>query len=368
MKPTTTREQTPSDEEFTNLSEAFYTTPDHGYVKKAIEIALEVDLAEVLESDGPHGLRQYIHDVFLTSNAKRKKVEVNERYLTLEEKRMFREAKKKEWMSFIENNVVELAVRTGIDPLRIVGSRWVLTWKTTDSEKTPGQKSKVPKARLVLLGYQDPDLGEYTRSSPTLTRTGRTLLFALIAQFQWKIFSLDAKNAFLAGDISSRNKPLYTMVPKDLIEIMNLPQDAVFRLKKSAYGLAEAPIAWFKCLRAKLENIGWKPHPLDECVMTLYDKEGSVKGLIGIHVDDLLVGGEGSFFEAQMKRLETELPFGSRKFGKFTYTGIQVSQQGTGPITVDSSCHANISIQTNVSQLQRRPTLRRFVEVWHGQL
>jgi hypothetical protein len=121
-------------------------------------------------------------------------------------------------------------------------------------------------------------------------------LFALMAQFQWRVFPLGAKNAFLAGDLTSRSKPLHMQIPPDLLEMLKLPEDAVFKLKKSAYGLAEAPIAWFRCLRAKLEQLHWKPHPLDECVMTLYDEHQQVKGMIGIHVDDLLVAGEGVYF------------------------------------------------------------------------
>lgn len=329
-----TREQTPSDEEFTNLAEAFYNTPDHGYVKSAIEISFLVDVQELvgtLTQAPDQYILQAFKEALLTSQAKRNKVEVKERHLTAEEKEAFRQAKTKEWMSFVDNNVGEIAMRAGIDPQRIIGSRWVLTWKLVDG-------AKVPKARLVLLGYQDPDLGEYTRSSPTLTRTGRTLVLALMAQFVWQVFSLDAKNAFLAGDISSRSKPLYMQLPKDLLEMMQLPADSVYKLRKSAYGLAEAPIAWFRCLRSKLENLNWKAHPLDECVMTLYDPEGSICGLMGIHVDDLLVGGCGPYFEGQMKQLETDLPFGARKYGSFVYTGIQITQTGNGPITIDQ-CH-----------------------------
>jgi hypothetical protein len=48
-----------------------------------------------------------------------------------------------------------------------------------------------------------------------------------------------------------------------------------------------------------------------------------------------LVAGEGPYFEQQMKTLEKELPFGSRKYGQFTYTGIQVNQTGHGPIVID---------------------------------
>ena len=256
------------DEEFTNVKPAFYLTPDQSYARKAIELSFLVDLEEVLGSgnESPQDtLRQKLQEALLTSQAKRMKVEVRERLLTDEEKQEFREAKKGEWMSFVENIVVELALRSGVDPSRIIGSRWVLTWKNVDG-KSSNSKTQKAKARLVLLGYQDPDLGKYTRSSPTLTKTGRFLLFALMAQFMWQVFSLDAKNAFLAGDLSSRSKPLYMMVPQGLLQMLGLPPDAIFKLKKSAYGLAEAPIAWFRCLRAKLEKLNWKAHPLDECV------------------------------------------------------------------------------------------------------
>ena len=38
---------------------------------------------------------------------------------------------------------------------------------------------KVPKARLVILGYQDPDLDDLERESPTLSTTSRSLTFTI---------------------------------------------------------------------------------------------------------------------------------------------------------------------------------------------
>ena len=131
---------------------------------------------------------------------------------------------------------------------------------------------------------------------------------ALTAHWEWDVFSLDVKNAFLAGDISSRAQHLYMQIPHDLQEMLGLNKDTVHRLLKSAYGLAEAPIAWFKCLQQHLLQLGWRPHPLDECLMTLYDSAGSVCGLIGIHVDDLLVSGKGATFDKQMQTLDQGFP------------------------------------------------------------
>jgi hypothetical protein len=178
----------------------------------------------------------------------------------------------------------------------------------------------------VILGYQDPDLGQYQRSSPTLTRTAKHLLLAIAAQNEWDVFSLDAKTAFLTGELSDRAKSLYMTVPADLHQMLNLPKGSIFKLLKSVYGLAEAPIAWYRYLKAALERIGWWAHPLDECLMMLYDSSGELQAIIGIHVDDLLICGQGPVFDKAMKTLESRLNFGTRKYNNFTYCGLQIEQ------------------------------------------
>ena len=310
--------------DFCHLEEAFFSTPDHHYGKNAIEITIDMNTWDFNED---YDIRQILEEAFATSKAAKRKVEVTERKLSGEERALFRKAKAKEWNSFVDNKVVEIASRAGIDPSRIIGSRWVLTWKVSEGEK-------VPKARLVLLGYQDPDLGEYARASPTLTRLGRHVVLQVAAQEGWSLFSLDAKNAFLAGELSSRTKALYMSVPKDLLEMLKLPQDTVFKLLKSAYGLAEAPVAWFRYLKKQLLSLGWVQHPLDECVFSIYEN-GQLAGIIGLHVDDLLVAGNGKYFDKTMKSLESRLPFGEWKYSRFVYCGLQIEQVNKHLITVD---------------------------------
>ena len=62
---------------------------------------------------------------------------------------------------------------------------------------------------------------------------------------------------------------------------------------------------------------------------------GELCGLIGIHVDDLLVTGKGTTFDSRMKELESKLPFGNRKYGTFTYCGLRHIQHADSSITVD---------------------------------
>ena len=76
--------------------------------------------------------------------------------------------------------------------------RWVLTWKTPPEES--GESEKRAKARLVVLGYTDPDLTEVAKDSPTLALRTRLMLFAICAAQRWTLFKGDFKNALLQGD------------------------------------------------------------------------------------------------------------------------------------------------------------------------
>ena len=91
-------------------------------------------------------------------------------FLFAEDTEKFRHAMSKEWQSWLENKVTTIVKARGIDRSRIIGSRWVLTWKTSAD---PDNKQVVPKARLVLVGYQDPDLGKIaTTVLPSVRKAG----------------------------------------------------------------------------------------------------------------------------------------------------------------------------------------------------
>ena len=66
--------------------------------------------------------------------------------------------------------------------------RWVIT-----------AKGEGYKARLVLLGFQDPRLGLMKTASPTVSRRGRHIFLAMAASFRWKVEKGDVKCAFLQG-------------------------------------------------------------------------------------------------------------------------------------------------------------------------
>ena len=134
--------------------------------------------------------------------AKLRRVEVSFRKLSPEDKKLFEKAMQKEWNSWIENKVTSLCKRKGIPTERIIKARWVLVWKKSSD---PDDRTKTPKARLVLVGWQDPELGRIATDSPTLRKERKHLILTICASRRWKIWGADIKTAFLSGDPAKRD-------------------------------------------------------------------------------------------------------------------------------------------------------------------
>lgn len=129
--------------------------------------------------------------------------EVRYENLTPAFKKLFDRAKNREVSSFVTAEAVrkctEAEEREGWESGRVIGCRWVLTWKdvppedrqhaaddATNNDQTPFTPSgdRKSKARIVLLGYQHPDLlkPEFRSSAPVQATTARYLTFALTVQ------------------------------------------------------------------------------------------------------------------------------------------------------------------------------------------
>ena len=106
---------------------------------KVIEVMTDI---EVLLDDSS------VVDVFVVSSARRKRVEVNERNMTESDRKLFKKAKELELQSWLDHRVFDLVKKKCVDQERIMQARWALTWKSSGKAK----------ARLCVLGFQDPDL------------------------------------------------------------------------------------------------------------------------------------------------------------------------------------------------------------------
>ena len=151
-----------------------------------IEVMTDV---EVLVDDSS------VVDVFAVNSAQRKRVGVSERKVTESDRKLFRKAKELEPQSWLDHRVFDLVKKKLVDQERVMCARWVLTWKSTGKAK----------ARLCVLGFQDPNLTEVPRDSPTLSAASEALIMQWVASHKYRLISGDIKTAFLSGDEDIRN-------------------------------------------------------------------------------------------------------------------------------------------------------------------
>ena len=262
----------------------------------------------------------------VASASKRARAEVQIKDLSSEDRRLFDLAKDAELNCWLQTSALKPVLRKSLNPDQILRSRWVLTWKPVEDQngKVQGRKAK---ARLVVLGYMDPQLTEVARDAPTLTKEGRHTILQMIASRQWALSSFDIRTAFLRGRADDAN-PLAMEPPKELRQKLQLREDQVCSLIGNAYGRVDAPLLFYRELALQLKKLGFRVHPLEPCVHYLESWKGDVRtlhGIIGTHVDDGICGGD-EFFHKQLQKLREVLPFGAFKQRKFTFTGIQLEQ------------------------------------------
>ena len=123
-------------------------------------------------------------------------------------------------------------------------------------------KSRKAKARLVILGYEDPDITDIPRDSPTLQKESRSLLLQMCASQKWKIRSFDIKTAFLRGSRRD-NRILGVDPPPEMRARLQLKEEEACELLKSAYGLVNAPYLWYQELKDELLRLNFRMSPLD---------------------------------------------------------------------------------------------------------
>lgn len=283
--------------------------------------------------EGERKLRKYLRnpEAFVVNSLRKQRVEVNERKLNAEDKELIRTAKGKEIKEFVREKVVE-ALKQGemVNPEEVMKMRFVLTWK-----KNP-DGTKKGKARLVVLGFQDPYLGHEQTCAPTLNKRSKQILLQVVVQNGWNLEKGDVTAAFLQGRPLTKSK--YAMAPEELASELGMqPGDRVVRLLKSVYGLTAAPLEWYAQVDIVLTKLGGTRTFADPCVWTFIDsKTGLLCGIIGAHVDDFLIAGDGlPHWKKCMEALLTAFRWTPFEKTSFKQCGIQITQDSDKSIKQD---------------------------------
>ena len=117
-----------------------------------------------------------------------------------------------------------------VDESRIMKMRWIYTLKSDDSAK----------ARIVIIGYQDPDLTQLRTTSPTMSRRTRGLFLTASSSLGWTVLKGDIRAAFLQGRESETERQVFAKPVRELSEMLGGDEKSVVQIAKACYGLANA--------------------------------------------------------------------------------------------------------------------------------
>ncbi|CAI7810228.1 unnamed protein product [Closterium sp. NIES-53] len=175
----------------------------------------------------------------------------------------------------------------------VLTGKWVFRVKT----KADGTYEK-HKARWVVRGFDQTHGIDYTLTfAPVSRHTSVRLVLCEAASKNFPLRQIDVSNAFLYADVDAE---LYVEYPHTYPT--NPP--SVCKLKKSLYGIKQAPRLWQQHLNKKLTEVGFRQLPHDPGMYRLDEKWSYA--LLVAYVDNILYVSSstslGDRIEAELKK------------------------------------------------------------------
>ena len=133
-------------------------------------------------------------------------------------------------------------------------------------------------------------------------------------------------------------RELYALPPKEFRR-----EGYIMRMKKAAYGFADAPRRWFISSDKTLKSLGFVPSKVDAATYYLRSKKG-LHGILCLHVDDGLCVGD-KYFREKMQgyfdKYKTNPDKGDS--GTFEYTGAEVCKEDDYHFTMSQHLYAALT-------------------------
>ena len=270
--------------------------------------------------------------ICLATNERKKRVELDYRKMSFQDQKLFDAAKQKEVKAWLDHGTVKKLSKGSLKPEQVMRCRWLLTWK----DPLPGTTEKRAKARLVILGFEDPGVGVVPNDAPTLSKDARQLLLQKASSNRWDLLNFDISTAFLKG--AGDGRPLGIHAPPEIKSALKMTEGDQCSLEGGAYGRVDAPFLWYQAFRTTLESLGFVVCPFDGCLFSLVTKGNHdnprVRGVLGIHVDDGIGAGD-SYFKSVIQKLRGIYDFGAYYEKEFDFCGVHHKQWDDGSIEMD---------------------------------
>ena len=217
--------------------------------------------------------------------------------------------KKEELQSWVKNKVY---IQVSDQGQPRISTRWVYTYKNLNDKQ-------VCKARLVVRGFQDRDVGNIRNDSPTCSKEGLCIALAIMASNHWMCKSMDIKTAFL------QSKELDWLVYLDHPKEANVTPGYIWKLSKYVYGLTDASRSWYMTLREELLKSGAIVSQYDQAIFTWYFGN-KLHGIIATRVNDFCFTGWEIFQTRVMDRLRRFFRIKSEEVAEFQYIGLNIKK------------------------------------------
>ena len=168
----------------------------------------------------------------------------------------FYEAMKQELISLESLDAWEEVPREAAAGRNIIPTTWAFKRK-----RYPDGSARKLKARLCVRGDRQVEGVDFFETyAPVVSWTTIRLLLVLSVVLDLQSVQVDYTTAFVQADIDDE---VYIEMPR-LFE----RQGYILKLRKSLYGLRQAPLNFFNCLREALESRGFRQSMMEPCLFT----------------------------------------------------------------------------------------------------
>ena len=299
---------------------------------------LPVSMKKLKTPFGAHSVHMVKHAISQRGQEKQLEKELPWQLIPPEERELYREAERKQWLEHVEYGAVRALsldeserVRKEISPERILSSRFLYRDKNFAKRKLDSSVPPKAKARLCIAGQHDPDLGKVDMSTdaPTVSRHSIIMALQLALCRGWRVSVGDIRAAFLNGIPAPRK--LYFRQPKR--GMPGLEPGQLIEILKGVFGLSTSPKLWWMKLSGDLTQmkIAFKGETFDVvqnvidpcCFQFIHQKTGDVRGLLLTHVDDLMLMADSDFSKYLQVKLKEMFPVDEWENDKFDYVGCE---------------------------------------------
>ena len=164
---------------------------------------------------------------------------------------------------------------------KIVNCKWIFKRKTG----ADGNISTY-KARLVAQGYSQEFGVDYDETfSPVIRFESIRSILSLAVEHNLQVHHMDVSSAFLNGDL---DETIYMSQPPGFAKVGS--ENLVCKLKKSIYGLKQAPKCWNTSLDNYLKELNFEQCSSDPCLYTCIKDDNMC--ILAVYVDDIILASD----------------------------------------------------------------------------